>query len=241
MLGLFKKEKLPPLSVGLHSHLIPGIDDGCKTTEQSIEILRQLEESGIQKVVTTPHIAMEFYPNTPEIIRKGLVKMQKAIKEANLSITLEAAAEYYLDQHFLSALRENDEMLTFGDNFLLFETPFLSKPPFFDDAIFEMKARGLQPVFAHPERYQYIGENPELLTQLKQKEILLQLNAGSLAGAYTPAIKKMAHFMIRNNLVDFLGSDIHHERHLKNFIALRDSRDYQKLMALPLLNDQLLN
>lgn len=240
MFSLFKKTKLPPLSVDIHSHLIPGIDDGCKTIEQSIAILRKLELAGIRKVVTTPHIAQEFYPNSPAIIKKGLQELQEAMAAQNLTIQLEAAAEYYMDQHFLNQLKSNAEMLTYGDNYLLFETPFLSKPPFFDEVVFEIKARGFKPVFAHPERYQYIGENPGLLQQLKAQNILLQLNAGSLAGAYNPAIQKMAQFMIKSEIVDFLGSDIHHERHLHNFVKLRDSKAYQKLLALPLLNDQLL-
>ena len=171
MMGLFKKATFPPLRVDMHSHLIPGIDDGCKTIEQSLSILRQLQAAGVEKVITTPHIAAEFYPNTPGIIKAGLHLVQDAIKEANIEIELEAAVEYYMDQHFLASLKENKEMLTFGDRYLLFETPFLSKPPFFDEVIFEIKARGFQPVFAHPARYQYVGADPSLLQRLRDQQV----------------------------------------------------------------------
>lgn len=240
MFGLFRKEQLPPLQVDIHSHLIPGIDDGCKTMEDSLLLLRKLAEAGIRKVVTTPHIAMEFYPNTPEIIQSGLQKVKEAVRQHEIAIEVEAAAEYYMDQHFLQMLKEDRPLLTIGDKYLLFETPFLNKPPFFDEVVFEMNAKGYRPVFAHPERYQYLPEYPDLLQSLKDRNVLLQVNAGSLIGYYTPIIKKMALKMLKNNMIDFLGSDIHNRRHLDAFIKFRESKDYQRALKTGLLNDLLL-
>lgn len=240
MFGLFNKSTTTPLQVDLHSHLIPGIDDGCKTVEDSIEILKSLKEAGINKVITTPHIAQEFYPNTPEIIKEGLADVRKALESSGIDIQLEAAAEYYMDEHFLQMLRNDEPLLTFGDNLLLFETPFYNKPPFFDEVIFELVARGFIPVFAHPERYQYCNENREFLLKLKERNVRLQVNAGSLIGYYSGSIKKMAQWMMKNQLIDYLGSDIHNRKHLNAFIKFRDSKDYQKLLKLKILNDHLL-
>lgn len=240
MFGLFNKSTITPLQVDLHSHLIPGIDDGCKTIEDSIEILQSLKRAGINKVITTPHIAKEFYPNTPEIIKNGLSDVRKALESNGIDIQLEAAAEYYMDEHFLEMLKNDEPLLTFGENLLLFETPFYNKPRFFDEVIFEMLARGFTPVFAHPERYQYCLENKELLVKLKERNVKLQVNTGSLIGYYSGSIKKMAQWMMKNQLIDYLGSDIHNRKHLKAFIKFRDSKDYQKLLKLKILNDQLL-
>ncbi|MGB3465787.1 MAG: CpsB/CapC family capsule biosynthesis tyrosine phosphatase [Cyclobacteriaceae bacterium] len=240
MLGLFNRKKLPPLKVDLHSHLIPGIDDGCKTMEDTLSLLTRLSEAGIEKVYTTPHIAMEFYPNTPEIILSGLKEVRKAIEKHRINIKIEAAAEYYMDQHFLRMLKEDQPLLTLQDQYLLFETPFLNKPPFFDEVIFQMTAKGYIPIFAHPERYQYLGEEPDLLKSLKERKVLLQVNAGSLIGYYSKDIKKTAFKMLKNNMIDFLGSDIHNRRHLDAFISFRGTGDYQKVIKAGVLNDRLL-
>ena len=240
MLSFLKKKSKSFLQVDIHSHLIPAIDDGVKTLESSIDIIKQLSEAGIKKIITTPHIAKEFYPNDQTTILGGLEKVKKKIEELVLRVELEAAAEYYMDQHLLNKLRNNEQLLTFGNKYLLFETAFLNKPPFFDEVIFEMFSNGYQPIFAHPERYEYLADQPEFLFELKKRNVLLQVNAGSLIGYYSPRIKKMAKWMMKNELIDFLGSDIHHERHLSAFLKYRQSKDYQKLQTLRLLNDELL-
>lgn len=240
MFGLFKKTKLSSLKVDIHSHLIPGIDDGCKTMDESIALITALKEAGIKKIITTPHVAKEFYPNSPDIIMEGLMNLREELDNRGIDIQIEGAAEYYMDQYFLDMLKNDEPILTFGDKFLLFETPFINKPPFFDEVIFEMNSKGLKPVFAHPERYQYLFEDKNLLYSLKERNVKLQVNAGSFIGYYTPAIKKMALWMLKNDLIDFLGSDIHNGKHLNAFIKFRDSKDYQKLLKLKILNDQLL-
>ena len=240
MFSLFNKSTVSALEVDIHSHLIPGIDDGCKTIEDSLSILESLKKAGISKVITTPHIAKEFYPNTPEIIRKGLADVRKALESASIDIQLEAAAEYYMDEHLLKMLKDDEPLLTFGDNLLLFETPFMNKPPFFDEVVFEMLSRGFTPVFAHPERYQYCFDDRDFLVKLKEKKVKLQVNSGSLIGYYSRPIQKMAHWMMKNQLIDYLGSDIHNRKHLNAFIKFRDSKDYQKLLKLKILNDHLL-
>jgi len=240
MFDFFKKKQKVYLNTDIHSHLLPGIDDGAKQLDDSIAMLQKLEEAGIQKVVTTPHIAQEFYPNTPEIILEKLDLVRQELKARDIQIRLDAAAEYYMDQHFLNHLKDRKKILTFGDGYLLFETPFFNKPPFFDEVIFEMLSSGYKPVFAHPERYNYVMENPDYLLKLKEKGVLLQVNAGSLIGYYSPLINKTAKWMVKNKVVDFLGSDIHHEKHLAAFVEYRENKDYQRLMELDLLNDKLM-
>ena len=138
--------------VDVHSHLIPGIDDGAKTMQESIRLIKSLKELGFKKLVITPHTMYHKYPNSSNVILAGLEKLKIELKNQNVDMALEAASEYYLDEHFMKLLRERD-ILTFGSNYLLFEMSYGLKPVNFMSAIFDMKASGYQPVLAHPERY----------------------------------------------------------------------------------------
>src|SRR5690606_2489169 len=128
-LDLFKKTpevhedlNLSWLEVDMHSHLIPGIDDGSKTMEESLNLVKRLSDYGLRKIITTPHIMSEYYRNTPEIISMGLEDLRRAVKNEGVSIEIEAAAEYYMDEIFLEKIKNGEEILTFGDNYILVET-----------------------------------------------------------------------------------------------------------------------
>ena len=128
--SFLKKSKQPvpdisPITTDIHSHLIPGIDDGVQTLEQSLEILKEMEALGYKKVITTPHTMAGSYDNTPEIIYAGLKKVREAIKENGVNIQLEAATEYFLDESFMERLSNNEPLMTFGQNHVLVETSFI--------------------------------------------------------------------------------------------------------------------
>lgn len=236
-----KRKQVSPLTVDIHSHLLPGLDDGVKTMDESMDLLFHLQHLGYQKVVTTPHVIYDFYQNTPEIILQKLSMVQQSAKDNGLEIQIEAAAEYYLDEYFFQLLDQPDELLKIGKNFVLFETGFINQPTILFDAIFKMKAHGLQPILAHPERYTYLQGNYMLAEEIVERGALLQINLNSLSGYYSPAAKRTAQRLIDDRLVSFAGSDLHNERHL---IALRDSinkKYFDKLLSLDLLNNRLLN
>ena len=154
-----KKEVLPPFDLGrfksdMHSHLIPGIDDGAQDMDQTIAMLAKFESLGYKKVVTTPHIMTDSFPNNPEIILSGLEKVKNEIKKVGIEIEIEAAAEYYFDETLMPKIK-NKELLTFGDNYVLVEFAFHSPPQFLDQLFFELKTHGYRPVIAHFERYLY--------------------------------------------------------------------------------------
>ncbi len=172
MFGLFKKRETEPsgepdtrLKVDLHSHLLPGIDDGVQTVEESLEIIRVLQESGIQHIITTPHIMWDYYRNTPAIIHEGLEKMRDVLKQEQIPITLDAAAEYFIDDHFVNRIM-HEPMLTFGDKYLLVETSYTAKPFGFEQTLFDLKMQGYRPVLAHPERYQFLFEDIDQMNTL---------------------------------------------------------------------------
>ncbi len=218
---LFKKkvERLDPINfevfhTDVHSHLIPGIDDGAQNIDQSIELIESLIGLGYKKIITTPHIYMDYYQNTPEIILEGLNAVQIELKKRNINIQIEAAAEYFLDDHFLKEI-EKENLLTFGDNYVLFELPFLTETPYLADAIFQMQLKGYKPVLAHVERYNYWHQSHEELHKIKDKGVLFQLNINSLSGAYGPGCKETAQYMIEKNMYNLVGSDCHHLKHIE--------------------------
>ena len=158
--NLFKKEEhLPPadlsiLHADMHSHLIPGLDDGAQTINDSITLVKELHRLGYKKLITTPHIMSDYYKNTAEIILKGLDTLREAINKEGIEIELAVAAEYYADQDFEGKIKKHD-LLTFGDNYVLFEVSFVNPPVNIDKTIFDLKTSGYRPVIAHVERYPY--------------------------------------------------------------------------------------
>ncbi len=232
------------LHTDMHSHLLPGLDDGAETVEHSLELLRELRELGFRKLVMTPHVMGDFYKNTPEGIRAALAELRTAAAAAGLDdVQLECAAEYYLDEWLGQKLAAGTELLTFGGErrYLLFETSYMNEPFNLQATIFELKAAGYRPVLAHPERYTYFyGRLAEVRKLREEYGVLLQLNLNSLAGYYSPAARRVAEQLIDERLIDFVGTDTHHLRHTAALAGKTVSSSYfQKLMALPLLNSTL--
>lgn len=211
--SFFKKKKetprevIPELHTDIHSHLIPGIDDGARDMAESIFLLRKMEALGYKKIITTPHIMADGYKNTPQTILTGLEALRRAAKEENIDIGIDAAAEYYLDDGFYAHLN-NKDLLTAGD-YLLIETSYVSKPLQFDAMIFEIQAAGFKPMLAHPERYRYIKDPQREYRAMREKGIYFQVNLNSFSGHYGKEAKKKVDLLNDAGMIDFLGSDIH--------------------------------
>jgi len=235
---------LAALGADMHSHLLPGLDDGAETVAHSLDLLRALRDLGFRKLVITPHIMGDFYKNTPEGIRAALRLLREAAEAAGLNdVALECAAEYYLDEFLGRKLADGTEMLTFGGDkrYLLFETSYMNEPLNLSEIIFELKAQGYCPVLAHPERYTYFhGRLADIEKLRRDHGVLLQINLNSLAGYYSPAAKKVAEQLIDGGLVDFVGTDTHHLRHTETLLRRTLPHPYmQRLLQLPLLNKTL--
>src|SRR5690554_5008067 len=194
--GEVKSLDLSWMVTDMHSHLIPGIDDGSGSLEESMVLIKRLEGYGLKKLIITPHIMMEFYRNTPEIIFSGLEDLRSACQKEGLRIKLEAAAEYYLDEIFLEKVINGNRLLTFGNNHVLVETGFMSKPSMLLESFFKLETEGYQPVFAHPERYLYLHHDLVLLNSMAERNIAFQLNLLSLTGYYSKPVKKFAEMLI---------------------------------------------
>ena len=238
---IFSKPKLPPIDLSslgtdIHSHLIPGIDDGSKDMADTINMLKAFIDLGFKKVITTPHIMSDFYKNTPEIILGGLTDVKAEIKKQNLSIEIEAAAEYYLDFHF-EELIEADNLLDFGDKHLLFELSFMHESNRIKEVVFNLQTNGYKPILAHVERYPFYFNEWSKIEDLKNRGCLMQLNINSLSGIYGPQVKKMAEALIERDWIDLIGSDCHHLGHLNAISDMRTNPYLHKIME----NENLLN
>ena len=238
-----RKEKFlkEPLNLGilkadLHSHLIPGIDDGSKTMEESISLIKELKNFGYQKLITTPHIMNDYYKNTPEIINEGLDALRKRLEEEGVEMEIEAAAEYMLDDGFMDKLRSG-KLLTFSNNFVLVELSYISEPPNLDSIFFELQTNGYQVVLAHPERYNYWHKNFQKYQDLFDRNIYLQMNINSLTGWYSPESKAIAERLIDSKLISFLGSDMHNANYMNE---LKKSR-YMPALASIINSSKILN
>jgi len=196
------------LRTDIHSHLIPGVDDGVKTLEQSIEIIRIFQELGYSKLITTPHISEQYYPNTPDELRKRLKAVRTELVKQNIPMEIELGAEYMVDAAFLKTLKEKGDLLSW-QGYLLIETPFTIAPLIFDEVIFEIQSLGLHPVLAHPERYEYFHGSTKEIKKLREKGVRMQVTASSFVGYYGKVQEKVAKALLKESLIDFIGSDMH--------------------------------
>lgn len=206
---------LEALRCDMHSHLIPGIDDGSPDMETSIRLIQGLLQLGYKKIITTPHISGEFFPNNPEIIRAGLANVQEELRRQQIDVELHAAAEYLMDDSFSKKLSDGVPLLTLKDNMVLVELSFIVPAMNIKSLIFELQLKGYQPVLAHPERYLYFAANKDWYEQLRDAGCFFQLNLLSFAGYYGREAQQLAEWLAKKNFVEFLGSDMHHERHLE--------------------------
>jgi len=223
-----------PLGTDIHSHLLAGLDDGVKSLEEAESIIREFQNQGYTKLITTPHIMSDHYRNDPAIIRKKLTELQQHLSQKKIEVRIEAGAEYYLDEVLFKQVEQDQKLLTFGSNYLLFETNYLSEPYQLKDFLFKITTHGYKPVLAHPERYQYMSI--EKAEDLRNRGVLFQINILSLLGYYSKPIQSMAYKLIDRGWIDFLGSDCHNQIHIKLLARASKNKYFQKALDLPLLN-----
>jgi protein-tyrosine phosphatase len=217
----FKKKKIPlneffPQGfVDIHSHLLPGIDDGAKDLETSIALIQKMASYGIKNFITTPHILGDVYPNTPEVIKRKLKEVTDELKRRNLlDISISAAAEYMMDEKFTDLI-EKEQLLTLKDNLVLVEMSYFSPPINLYEILFQLQLKGYKPILAHPERYNTYHNNFKEYYKLKRAGCLFQLNLLSLTEHYGKHIQKTTEKLLKENMYDFVGIDAHHHQHLE--------------------------
>ncbi|MDO5971106.1 histidinol phosphatase [Flavivirga aquimarina] len=227
---LFLKDLLEDF-VDIHNHILPGIDDGAKNIEESLYLVKKMNELGIKQFIPTPHIMQEFYPNTYDTIGNAYQILLGALNPKLFNnITLNPAAEYMLDSHFESLL-ERRGLFTLKKDYVLIEMSYFQAPLNLESILFKIKTKGYLPVLAHPERYTFYHKNLSYYKRLKQLGCFFQLNMLSLSDHYGKNVEKTASYLIEKQLIDFIGTDIHNERHidkLSNLILNKKATEYLK-------------
>jgi tyrosine-protein phosphatase YwqE len=233
-----EKFNISAIRTDMHSHIIPGIDDGSRSLDESIAIINKFKSLGYRKLITTPHIMAEVFPNNRETIENGLNRLRNELDRIQLDIEIEAAAEYYFDDTFLKSVQGGD-VLSFSDNYVLVEFSFHSEPSNEQVLFFEMQMKGYKPILAHFERYTYFDDFIEKAKFYRELGVNIQLNLNSLTGHYGQTVKKQAEKLIDNDLIQFVGTDCHRIQHLNLLESHLDDFYLSKLNGLQLKNQLL--
>ena len=210
------KKLIPPKYTDFHSHILPGIDDGAKTMEDSITLIKKFQELGIHKIITTPHVIGGVWPNSSEKILGKLEEVKQRLQDEGLSeFCIEAAAEYMLDENF-TRLIEKKDVLCIKNDTVLVEMSFFNPPANLFDTLFSMQVAGYKPILAHPERYNFYHSDISKYDDLKRAGTLYQLNLLSLTKHYGANVQKIALYLLEKDMYDYVGSDAHTLRHLES-------------------------
>jgi protein-tyrosine phosphatase len=211
-----------------HSHVLPGVDDGVKTMDESLTILYLMESQGIHKVWLTPHV-MEDMPNTTLLLKEKFEELQAAYRG---TIELNLAAEYMMDNLFKERLEAGDLLLLCESDYpyLLVETSCFNPPMNLSSILKHIQKKGYRPLLAHPERYMYMDKSD--YRALKQEQIAFQLNLPSLTGAYGAHVQKKAASLLKAGMYDLTGTDMHSPEHFREWLGTQiGSRDRDTLSA----------
>lgn len=224
----------------MHSHLLPGIDDGSPDLDTSIELIREMHALGYKKLITTPHVMWDMYRNTTGTIQAKRDEVNSELQKQGVDFTIQAAAEYFLDEHVEDLLRKKEPLLTIKDNMVLCEFSLAFPALNIKSVLFEMQMQGYQPIIAHPERYIYLDKNKEFYDELRDLGCLFQLNILSLGGHYGRSVTDLAHYLLKNGFYNLIGTDLHHSGHLDGLQRIEVPEILSRMLASgQILNPQL--
>lgn len=244
---LFKEDRqvraISSVRVDVHAHLLPGLDNGPRSISSSVRMARAMVNAGFSKVIATPHIMQRYYPNSIEQICEARACLEKELKRLEIPLKLEAAAEYYLDEHLLNAARNNEPLLTMGawgkSPYLLVETNVKEEPAALEQLIGHLARRGIRTILAHPEYNLYLQEDLERTIELFRQGLLYQVNWDSLhAGAKAP-VRRFVQQLVDYRMVSFVGSNLHHEDEMDRIMEVASQPNFRLMTEIGLLNNEL--
>lgn len=246
MFNFFSKRHDPIklwFATDIHCHVIPGIDDGSKDAETSVRLIEHMQSWGIDRIIATPHVTQETFENTPDSIGSALSLLRDALSRRGNDINISNSAEYRLDELFVKHL-EKGILMPYPNDYILVENSFIQEPWNLDQILFDLKVRNLKPILAHPERYHYYYSKPTRYKVLHDAGTFFQINLLSLAGHYGRDEKRMAEYLIENNMVDFIGTDLHGDHHvnsIEQYLSTKDAERHCKKLSGTVKNDIVFN
>lgn len=223
-----KKDAKLFYTTDVHSHILPGVDHGSQSVEESLEMLQAQLDMGISHVMCTSHVTAETFENTPESLTAAYEELKNAIAREGLPINIYVSAEYRIDEYWTQEY-EAGHLLPLPGNHVLLENSFAQELIGIDNMMFELQVKGYRPILAHPERYRYYNDRRDRYKTLHNASVKFQINILSLAGYFGKGARERALWLIQNNLCDMLGSDMHNMEHVQIIKEYIGSRDWRKL------------
>ena len=225
--------------IDFHSHILPQIDDGSVSFEETINMLKEAKQTGFTKIISTSHY-LEGYYESDESSRNELLQQ---IKEKNIGIDLYLGSEVYISENMIEFLETKKASTINNSRYVLFELPMGSKTILTKEIIYRLIENNYLPIIAHPERYSYVQDNPEYVEELLEMGAMFQSNFGSIIGLYGKKAEKTVKKLLREDLIQFLGSDVHHEEHIYKYMPkilkkLKKIISSEKLRELTEINPQ---
>ena len=195
--------------IDFHSHILPNIDDGSKSVEETFELLKEAKQAGFDEIISTSHYMEEYYEVNVAEREAWVDAISQNLHRVDLDLKLYLGSEIYITDNIVKLLEEGKASSINNSNYVLFELPLNSKPMNLYDVVYEMLQNRIVPVLAHPERYLFVQKEPEIIYELIQKGVLMQANYGSILGRYGEKAALIVQKLLENNMIHFLGSDVH--------------------------------
>ena len=193
----------------LHAHILPGVDDGAKTPDDTLEMLRVAAEDGTRMMLATPHRRDITENSSAARVHELVAETNQRAQEAGLDITLTVGMENHIDLDLPDEVKQGRALVINGSRYILVELPFFGRPNYVEDILFQLQGEGLIPVLAHPERLEVFNTEPDLLVSLVDRGMLTQVTAGSVLGHFGRHVRKFTVTLLRRGLVHILASDTH--------------------------------
>ena len=227
--------------IDFHSHILPNVDDGSKSVEETFELLKEAKNAGFDAIISTSHYMEEYYEVNVAERKVWIDALSDKLGTKNIDLKLYLGNEIYITENIIKLLEERKATSINNTNYVLFECPLNSEPLNMYDIIYDMLEYKLVPILAHPERYSFVQKNPNLIYDLIQKGVLMQSNYGSIIGLYGDKAQIIVKKLLENNMVHFLGSDVHKKNSIypKVQIALKEIENIvgrEKLEELTTIN-----
>ena len=195
--------------IDIHSHILPGIDDGSKNIKMTLDMLRMAEKDGTTDIIATPHFCRGYGEATYFQVKEYVKHFNLLAKEENIDINIYYGQEVYYSESLLSDFKDGIIGTINDSRYMLLELDMANFEPEVLDTIYELKVMGIQPILAHPERYKFIIEKPSRINRFINEGVLFQMNSGSIVGNFGQSVRKTAEILLDHRIYSFIGSDAH--------------------------------
>ncbi|MCQ2289852.1 MAG: hypothetical protein MJZ63_01070 [Muribaculaceae bacterium] len=245
MFNFFRKKKEDVklfYHTDVHCHILPGVDHGAKNIQNGIELLKADMDMGIDRVILTSHVTSETFENTPETLQAAFDTFKAAVDEAGLDIEMHLSAEYRIDDYWQKEYAAG-HIIPMPGNYILLENSFVQELIGSDQMMFDLMCKGYKPILAHPERYPYWAHNRERYEKMHNTNLKFQINILSFTGYFGSSARDTANWLVKNGMVDMLGSDMHHLEHaeiIKDYLRSKEWRKISEKLQGRIINDEVI-